>query len=331
MFILTRFFFSFYWIQSIPFFSKRNLIPFIVLKKELKLISTFPLQVLNFCSICQFQMNHSGINIEGLFTMLEGWDYSIAVRHVYIPLFNRLDSRHQQICGGGRWVLAWYYSTHAYSLGSTRYTSAWAAICCQLSPLEGRCGWQLVIASVISICKSSMTPWTMRWSQAPTLISTKIRCMCMRWLVGVVFNVWSKDTCIDEYMESRKQQIEDADIPQGILQIMNFIFSQSLNKQNITQLVGISVECNRIDLLEKALRSSQNLSDSLYQLLNLVQDFSYPEHVRERLIHLLSSLYRELNDFYGVFRCCLLLCDLQGSMFLYYSHYHYHHYHIFIH
>lgn len=115
-------------------------------------------------------------------------------------------------------------------------------------------------------------------------------------------------------MESRKQQIEDADIPQGILQIMNFIFSQSLNKQNISQMVGISVECNRIDLLEKALRNSQNLSDSLYQLLNLVQDFSYPEHVRERLIHLLSSLYHELNDYYGVFRCHLLLCDLQGSM-----------------
>ena len=116
-------------------------------------------------------------------------------------------------------------------------------------------------------------------------------------------------------MESRKQQIEDADIPQGILQIMNFIFSQSLNKQSITQMVGISVECNRIDLLEKALRNSHNLSDSLYQLLNLVQDFSYPEHVRERLIHLLSSLYHELNDFYGVFRCHLLLCDLQGSTF----------------
>lgn len=124
----------------------------------------------------------------------------------------------------------------------------------------------------------------------------------------------SVDTCIDEYKESRKQQIEDEDIPQGVLQIMNFIFSQSMNKQNVTQMVGISVECNRIDLLEKALRNSPDLEDSLHHLLSLIQDFSYPDNVRERLLHLVSSFYREMGNVYGVFRCLLLLCDLQGCM-----------------
>ena len=94
---------------------------------------------------------------------------------------------------------------------------------------------------------------------------------------------------------------------------MNFIFSQSLSKQNISQLVGISVECNRLDLLERSLRCSSDLSSSLYHLLSLLQDFDYPESVRNKLLQLICSLFRELGDRYGVFRCLLHLYDLQGS------------------
>ena len=94
---------------------------------------------------------------------------------------------------------------------------------------------------------------------------------------------------------------------------MNFIFSQSLSKQNISQLVGISVECNRLDLLERSLRCSSDLSSSLYHLLSLLQDFDYPESVRNKLLQLICSLFQELGDRYGVFRCLLHLYNLQGS------------------
>lgn len=106
--------------------------------------------------------------------------------------------------------------------------------------------------------------------------------------------------------------MEDADLPEGVLEIMNFIFSRSLSKENIPQLVGISVECNRIDLLEKALRCSSDLSASLYHLLSVLQDFLYPESVQTKLLRLVCSLFRELGDRYGMFRCLLELYDLQG-------------------
>ena len=106
--------------------------------------------------------------------------------------------------------------------------------------------------------------------------------------------------------------MEDADLPEGVLQIMNFIFSKSLTKENIPQLVGISVECNRIDLLEKALRCSSDLSASLYRLLSVLQDFLYPEPVQTKLLRLVCSLFRELGDRYGMFRCLLTLYDLHG-------------------
>ena len=109
--------------------------------------------------------------------------------------------------------------------------------------------------------------------------------------------------------------MEDADLPEGVLQIMNFIFSKSLTKENIPQLVGISVECNRIDLLEKALRCSSDLSASLYRLLSVLQDFLYPESVQTKLLRLVCSLFRELGDRYGMFRCLLTLYDLQGRRF----------------
>ena len=86
--------------------------------------------------------------------------------------------------------------------------------------------------------------------------------------------------------------MEDADLPEGVLQIMNFIFSKSLTKENIPQLVGISVECNRIDLLEKALRCSSDLSASLYRLLSVLQEFLYPEPVQTKLLRLVCSLFR---------------------------------------
>ena len=93
---------------------------------------------------------------------------------------------------------------------------------------------------------------------------------------------------------------------------MDFIFSQSLNSQNFSQLIGISVECNRLDLLERALRCSPDLSASLYRLLALLQDFAYAEEERSRLLQVARTLFEELGDRYGVFRCLLRLYDLQG-------------------
>lgn len=110
--------------------------------------------------------------------------------------------------------------------------------------------------------------------------------------------------------------MEDADLPEGVLQIMNFIFSKSLTKENIPQLVGISVECNRIDLLEKALRCSSDLSASLYRLLSVLQDFLYPEPVQTKLLRLVCSLFRELGDRYGMFRCLLTLLRPAGPSYL---------------
>ena len=76
-------------IRPISLFQTRgHVFILILLENDLKLISTFPLRVLYFCSICRFQMNHSSINIDGLFTMLEGWDHSISVEHARICLIH---------------------------------------------------------------------------------------------------------------------------------------------------------------------------------------------------------------------------------------------------
>ncbi|KAM7453929.1 hypothetical protein BLSTO_05319 [Blastocystis sp. subtype 1] len=120
------------------------------------------------------------------------------------------------------------------------------------------------------------------------------------------------DTCIDEYKKSRRTQTDDSDMPEGVLRIINYIFEQSLNPQNISHLLGISVECNRLDLLETALRRSPSLPESLHALLKLLEDFNYPEPIRNSLLHLAATLFGEIHDSYGVFLCRLYLNDLDG-------------------
>ena len=101
-------------------------------------------------------------------------------------------------------------------------------------------------------------------------------------------------------------------MPEGVLRIINYIFEQSLNPQNISHLLGISVECNRLDLLETALRRSPSLPESLHALLKLLEDFNYPEPIRNSLLHLAAPLFGEIHDSYGVFLCRLYLNDLDG-------------------
>ena len=129
--------------------------------------------------------------------------------------------------------------------------------------------------------------------------------MLKQWLVNQYFIFLIVDTCIDQYKESRKANIEDADIPEGIRTIVDFIFSQSLQNQNISQLLGISIECNRLDLLEKALRASSNIHDCLYSILHLIEEFQYPMDVQTKVLKLLQQLFVEENDRFGVFFCLL--------------------------
>lgn len=137
-----------------------------------------------------------------------------------------------------------------------------------------------------------------------------IKAMISRMFVCLI----TVDTCIDQYKESRKANIEDADIPEGIRKIVDFIFSQSLDNHNVAQLIGISVECNRLDLLERAICSSSDLSASLYSILHFLEEFHYPEDVRSRVLKLVQSIFVKSNDRYGVFICLLYENDLQGCM-----------------
>ena len=125
--------------------------------------------------------------------------------------------------------------------------------------------------------------------------------------MGVFIIFISIDTCIDQYKESRKANIDDADIPSGIRSIVDFIFSQSLINNDISNLLGISIECNRLDLLDKALRSSSSIRSSLYSVLHLIQEFNYSEDVKTKVLTLLQPLFVEEGDRFGVFLCLLYL------------------------
>ena len=149
----------------------------------------------------------------------------------------------------------------------------------------------------------------------------KIRFISRLWLVFFLFLscflFYLVDTCIDQYKESRKANIEDADIPVGIRSIMDFIFSQSFTGENIPNLIGLSIECNRLDLLERALRSSSSISSSLYTSFHYIIHYPFGEDVRGKVLRLLQDLFVEVGDRYGVFLCLLHLQDYSRCIFLY--------------
>ena len=132
------------------------------------------------------------------------------------------------------------------------------------------------------------------------------------------FHGWTLylDTCIDEYKEARKAQKSDSEIPEAVRKIVNFIFSQSLNTRNVSNLVGISVECRRLDLLEASLRRSPNLSESIRILLDMLSKFPSPADVQSDLLSLSHRLLEEIKDWFGVLQCLLLQHNYGESTWL---------------
>nr|CAB3265235.1 26S proteasome non-ATPase regulatory subunit 1 [Phallusia mammillata] len=132
--------------------------------------------------------------------------------------------------------------------------------------------------------------------------------------------------CIDHYTKLR-QQAHDAkadgdmkpDIDSRLEEIVNRMFNNCLESGQFKQAIGIAIETKRLDILEKAIRLTPNLSEMLSYCTNLCTRMLQHKGLREDILRLLVRLHSNLDptttgatsqpDYINICQCLIYLDD----------------------
>ncbi len=117
---------------------------------------------------------------------------------------------------------------------------------------------------------------------------------------------------IDKYIQDRSLQYEDQSVKinPALEQVVQRMFKRCYDSKEFKQAIGIALESFRLDVVEESVHfghSIELLSYVLEASLNLIQHISF----RNKVLHLLVKLYRELPDpdYISTCKCLVHLND----------------------
>ncbi|ELK32589.1 26S proteasome non-ATPase regulatory subunit 1 [Myotis davidii] len=125
--------------------------------------------------------------------------------------------------------------------------------------------------------------------------------------------------CIDHYT---KQCVENADLPEGerkpidqrLEGIVNKMFQRCLDDHKYKQAIGIALETRRLDIFEKTILESNDVSGMLAYSLKLCMSLMQNKQFRNKVLRVLVKIYMNLEkpDFINVCQCLIFLDDPQA-------------------
>ena len=125
--------------------------------------------------------------------------------------------------------------------------------------------------------------------------------------------------CIDHYTKLR---VHNADAPEEnvvpidprLEAIVNRMFQRCLDDKQYKQAVGVALETRRIDIFEKAILQSDNVSGMLSYSLKVAMSLIQNRQFRNIILRVLVKLYLDLPvaDFISVCQCLIFLDDPQA-------------------
>merc|ERR1712106_553231 len=114
--------------------------------------------------------------------------------------------------------------------------------------------------------------------------------------------------CIDQYSgDMRLKKQPDARLEA----LVNRMFEKSLASKEINQVIGIAIECNRFDVVEKAVQQARNVSATLNYCLSITKNHIQSREQRQQILRLLIAQYLKLQvpDYLSVCQCLVFLDD----------------------
>ncbi|XP_023859653.1 26S proteasome non-ATPase regulatory subunit 1 isoform X1 [Salvelinus sp. IW2-2015] len=126
--------------------------------------------------------------------------------------------------------------------------------------------------------------------------------------------------CIDHYT---KQRVENAELPEDeekksidprLEGIVNKMFLRCLGDHKYKQAIGIALETRRLDIFEKTILKSNDVSGLLAYSLKVCMSLMQNKKFRNEVLRVLVKLYMNLEkpDFINVCQCLIFLDDPQA-------------------
>ncbi|XP_005095836.1 26S proteasome non-ATPase regulatory subunit 1 [Aplysia californica] len=126
--------------------------------------------------------------------------------------------------------------------------------------------------------------------------------------------------CIDHYTKLRVHNADATDeadkkpIDPRLEAVVNRMFQRCLDDKQFKQAVGIALETRRIDIFEKAIKTSDDVAGMLSYAFKVCMSLIQSRQFRNTILRVLTSLYMGLGtpDYINVCQCYIFLDDAQA-------------------
>jgi len=126
--------------------------------------------------------------------------------------------------------------------------------------------------------------------------------------------------CIDQYIKQRVEQIEDKEgnkieIDKRLENIVLGMFDRCFQHKKYRQALGIALEARRLDKLEQAITSADDVPEMLRYALQVSLDLILHRDFRQNVLRLLVKLYQQLPvpDYLTVCEILIFLDDSKST------------------
>ncbi|KAJ0984151.1 hypothetical protein J5N97_002507 [Dioscorea zingiberensis] len=122
---------------------------------------------------------------------------------------------------------------------------------------------------------------------------------------------------IDEYASLKSKPIKPSDdeaiVDPRLKAIVERMLDKCISDGKYQQAMGMAVECRRLDKLEEAITSSDNVHAALSYCINLSHSFVNHREYRCEVLRLIVKIYQRLPspDFLGICQCLMFLNEPQ--------------------
>lgn len=125
--------------------------------------------------------------------------------------------------------------------------------------------------------------------------------------------------CIDHYTKLRVHnqdcdEKDKKDVDSRLEAIVNRMFQRCFDDRQFKQAVGIALETRRIDIFEKAIKTSDDIPGMLSYAFKVCMSLIQSRSFRNTILRVLTSLYMGLGtpDYINVCQCYIFLDDAQA-------------------
>lgn len=128
--------------------------------------------------------------------------------------------------------------------------------------------------------------------------------------------------CIDQYAKLRVQNLQTkpgdktqkVDIDPRLESIVNRMFERCFSHRQYKQALGLSLETRRMDIFERSIIGSQDVSSMLSYAFRVCMSLIENRQFRDEVLRILVKLYRNLEkpDYINMIQCLIFLDDAKS-------------------